>query len=244
MKSGALQKRIVVLWVFGVCLTALTTALPGCGKPEDVQAKTARQETAEKITPEERSYYDAAKPFAEAIAARNYNKAYEFLSSHAKARMSPNQFVAPDDDATAARNEKAVAQNVTAEKFGQMLAPMEKAYGKPAGKILNLHVFSTDPKALSGKGQGLEKLDSMFAIGMMPTSIPTDIRKASVRSKLKVELSAEQLAEAAKAEQTTPEKLKADPEFQPYVTLKIVLVQEAGALKVGYFEFLPPGILD
>jgi hypothetical protein len=242
MKFDAERRSLVVWWVIAVSIAPLTLVLHGCGKPEDVKAKTlSKQEAAETITPAERPFYDAAKPFAEAIAARDYNKAYEFLSTHAKARMSPNQFVAPDDDATAARNERAVAQNVSAEKFGQMLVPTEKAYGKPV-KVLNLHVFSTDPKALSGKGQGLEKLDAMFAIGMMPASIPTDIRKASVRSKLKVELSAEQLADAAKAEQTTPEKLKA--EFQPYVTLKIVLVQEAGVLKVGYFEFLPPGIMD
>jgi hypothetical protein len=59
-----------------------------------------------------------------------------------------------------------------------------------------------------------------------------------------VDLSPEQLAEAAKEQQTTPDKLKSDPGFQPYFTIKIVLVQETGALKVGYFELLPPGIMD
>jgi hypothetical protein len=98
--------------------------------------------------------------------------------------------------------------------------------------------------ALGGKGKSMEeKLDAMFAIGMMPDSIPAGIRKASLRSRLSVELSREQLAETAKAMQMSVEKLKKDPDFQPYVTLKIVLVEEDG-LKVGYFEFLPPGILD
>ena len=244
MKSDVVRK-IVVSWIAGAGLAALAVALTGCGKPEDVHAKSAsRQGAEETVTPADRPYFDAGKPFVEAIAARDYRKAYELLSSHARARMSPNQFVAPNDDAAALRNEKAAVQNAAADKFAQMLLATEKAYGKPAS-LLDLHVFSTDPVALSGKGQsGLEKLDSMFAIGMMPASIPTDIRKASVRGKLKVELSPEQLAEAAKHEQTTPEQLKNDPDFQPYVTLKIVLVQEAGGLKVGYFEFLPPGIMD
>ena len=212
----------------------------GC-KPEKVAALTKDKP---EVTAAERPYYEAAKPFAEAIAAHDYHKAYECLSSHARARMSPSQFVAPDDEATEKRNEAAAVQNVSMQKFAQLLGPTEKEYGKPS-KLLDLHVFSMDPTALSGKGTSTtDKLDSMFAIGMMPESIPASIRKASLRSKLQVELTPEQLAEAAKAQQTTPEQLKNDPDFKPYLNLKIVLVQEADALKVGYFEFLPPGILD
>ena len=82
----------------------------------------------------------------------------------------------------------------------------------------------------------------MFAIGMMLASIPVAIRKASLRSKLIVELSTEQLAESAKALQSTPERLNADSDSQPYITLKMVLLEEAGTPKIGYSEFLPPGI--
>jgi hypothetical protein len=219
--------------------------MSGCNKPEKVLAKEApAKESGNKIKPEERPYFDAGKLFVDAIAAHDYAKAYGLLSSHARARMSPNQFVAPEDDTTAARNEVAATSNASAEKFAQMLAATEKQYGRPNG-LLDVQVFSTDPVALSGKGTSIEnKLDSMFAIGMMPASIPSDIRKASLRSKLLVELSPQQLAEAAKAQQTTPEKLKTDPDYKPYLNLKIVLVQEGGALKVGYFEFLPPGIMD
>jgi len=193
----------------------------GCNKPEKVQALgTQTQESGKKITPQERPYYEAGKPFAEAIATHDYAKAYGFLSSHARSRMSLNQFAAPDDDAAAARNDAAAVSNPTSEKFAQMLATTEKEYGKPTG-VLDVHVFSTDPLALSGKGTSIEnKLDSMFAIGMMPASIPSDIRKASLRSKLQVELSPQQLAEAAKAQQTTPEKLKSDPDYKPYLNLK------------------------
>jgi len=38
--------------------------------------------------------------------------------------------------------------------------------------------------------------------------------------------------------------LQKDPDFQPYFNLKVVLVEEASALRVGYFEFLPPSMLD
>src|SRR5262245_51568592 len=132
MKSDAVHNSVTTWWVVGVFLAALTAAMPGCGKPEKVDTETlSGQDAAESITPAERPFYDAAKPFAEAIAARDYSKAYESLSSHARARMSPNQFVAPDDDATAARNDRAAAQNASADKFAQMLLPTEKEYGKP-----------------------------------------------------------------------------------------------------------------
>jgi hypothetical protein len=70
---------------------------------------------------------------------------------------------------------------------------------------------------LSGNAKSTEdRLDAMFAIGMMPGTIPPEIRKASVRSKLIVELSPEQLAQDAKAQQVTPQQLKTDPDFKPY----------------------------
>ena len=245
MKSDAGWNKVLVWGAICGCAAVLLTVVAGCGKPENVEARASSgQATGERVTAAERPYFDAAKLFAEAIAARDYQKAYQYLSSHARTQASPSQFVAPGDDATEKRNELAAVHNLTPERFAQMLVPTEKEYGKPT-RLLDLHVFSTDPVALSGKGTTTEsKLESMFAIGMMPGSIPLDIRKASVRSKLMVELSPSQLADAAKAQQTTPEKLKSDPDFQPYLNLKVVLVQEAGTLKVGYFEFLPPGIMD
>jgi hypothetical protein len=40
------------------------------------------------------------------------------------------------------------------------------------------------------------------------------------------------------------EELKKDENFDPYFNLKVVLVEEDGELKVGYFEFLPPSMMD
>lgn len=227
-----------------VLLAAAAVVMPACSPKSEIETVNAKTVLGAEVTPEERPYFDAGRPFVEAIAAHDYAKAYDYLSSHAKARMSPNQFVAPADDATEKRNNAAVSLNASADQFAQMLGATEQEYGKPA-KLAELDVYSTDPVALSGKGKSVEeRLDAMFAIGMMPDSIPASIRKASLRSRLRVELTPQQLAETAKAYEMTPEALKADPDFQPYLTLKLVMVEEAGALKVGYFEFLPPGIMD
>ena len=40
------------------------------------------------------------------------------------------------------------------------------------------------------------------------------------------------------------EQLKKEEDFDPYLNLKVVLVEEGGQLKIGYFEFLPPSMLD
>jgi len=227
-----------------VALVALIVAISGCGQKSETMTVAAKEALDAEIEAGERPYFDAAKPFAEAISARDYAKAYGYLSSHAKARMSPNQFVVPSDDAAYKRNEASPSLNPGPEQFAKLMRATEKEYGKPA-KLSELNVFSTDRAVLSGKATSAEdKLEAMFAIGMMPASIPADSRKASLRSKLRVELSPEQLAQSAKAMQMSPERLKADPDFQPTVTLKMVLVEEAGAYKVGYFEFLPPGIFD
>jgi hypothetical protein len=228
--------------LFLVAATAF--AIPGCSQKSHVAVGDAEAALDADVSSEERPYFDAARPFAEAIAARDYSKAYGYLSSHAKGRMSPSQFVAPADDATEKKNNAAISVNPGPEQFARMMSATEMEYGKPA-KLADLNVFSTDPVALGGKGASVEdKLDAMFAIGMMPDSIPAGIRKASLRSKLLVELSPEQLAESAKAMEMSPEQLKKNPDFQPSITLKIVLVEETAALKVGYFEFLPPGIFD
>jgi len=225
-------------------LAVAAFAISGCSEKPDVMAVEAKQSLDAEVLTAERPYFNAARPFAEAIAARDYSRAYGYLSSHAKARMSLNQFVAPADDATEEKNNAAAIVNPGPEGFARMLAATEKEYGTPT-KIFELNVFSTSPAALSGKGTSPEeRLDAMFAIGMMPDSIPVGIRKASLRGALGVELSPERLAETAKAMNVSAEQLKKDPGFRPYTTLKIVVVEEAGALKVGYFEFLPPGLLD
>ena len=48
----------------------------------------------------------------------------------------------------------------------------------------------------------------------------------------------------AQREGISVEDLKKSEDFDPYLNLKIVLVEEGGQLKIAYFEFLPPSMLD
>src|SRR5207249_2944634 len=70
-----------------------------------------------KAKPEERKYLLVAKPFFIAVASRNYAAAYALLSSHARARMSLNQFTPAQQDADFQRNESYPMTNVTAEEL-------------------------------------------------------------------------------------------------------------------------------
>jgi hypothetical protein len=58
------------------------------------------------------------------------------------------------------------------------------------------------------------------------------------------ELSPQELEKVAKTQGITVEELKKEEDFDPYFNLKVVLVEEGGQLKVGYFEFLPPSMMD
>lgn len=207
-------------------------------KPEDwVQT--------EDTTPEQRTYLEHARGIVQAVAARDYAAFHAGLSSHARARMSLNQFAPEDDDNAFDRNEKSPRRNVDLPAFLELMQRMEARFGAPA-KPLGLHIHSTEAEVLSGaKKEGLDALDVMFAIGNMPKEIPAAIRKASLRARIGVELSAAQLAETAKAYNITVDELKKDADFQPYLTLKLVLVEDPdGQLRVGYFEFLPPSMMD
>jgi len=70
------------------------------------------------------------------------------------------------------------------------------------------------------------------------------VRRASLRGQIHTELSAPELAKVAQQEGISVEELKKEEDFDPYLNLKVVLVEEGGQLKVGYFEFLPPSMLD
>jgi hypothetical protein len=108
-----------------------------------------------------------------------------------------------------------------------------------------LHVFSTDPDVLNRRSkEQFGAVDSMFAIGAMPDSIPAEVRRASLRGQIHTELSPEQLERVAQTQGISVEELKKEEAFGPYLNLKVVLVEEDGELKVGYFEFLPPSMMD
>src|SRR5262249_41726729 len=192
------------------------------------------------VKPDERKYLLAAKPFFIAIANRKYADAYALLSSYARARMSFNQFTPAEDEATYQQYELNPYDKVTAEQFAYLMQYVEAARGTPRAPKM-LHVFSTDPDVLNRRSkEQFGAMDAMFAIGAMPEWIPAEIRRASLRGQVHTELSAQELENEAQRHGITVEELKKDADFDPYFNLKVVLVEEGGQLKIGYFEFLPP----
>jgi hypothetical protein len=232
------MKRIELLPL--VVVTAL--AVVGCEKVRDLQAraKAPAQEEENTVPPEERKYLAEARPFIDAIVARNYEQAFGLLSSHAKSRLSPNQFVPAEDDAQFRRGEANAVMNATLADFTAFMGKVERWHGQPHA-LKHSYVQSIDQAVLSGGG---DKLDAMFSIGNMPSSIPTHIRRASVRCQVGVKLSAAKMQQIAQAHGVSVAELEKDTDFSPYFNLKLVLVEEEGALRVGYFEFLSPSMFD
>jgi len=124
--------------------------LTNCGKKTQAgKEKTAQESEADFLDkdakPDERKYLLAAKPFFIAIANRKYADAYELLSSHAKARMSFNQFTPADEQATFQQIESNPYMNVTAEQFAYLMRYVEAACGAPSTPKM-LSVFSTESR--------------------------------------------------------------------------------------------------
>jgi hypothetical protein len=237
--------RVTIL----IAAILLPVFLASCGKKtQDAEQTTAQQSEDDFLDkdakPDERQYLLAAKPFFIAIANQQYADAYALLSAYAKARMSLNQFTPAEERTEFTRNESNPLTNVTAEQFADLMKYVEAAHGIPrAPKVL--HVFSTDADVLNRRSkEQLGAVDSMFAIGAMPDSIPADIRRASLRGQIHTELSPQELEKVAQTQGISVEELTKDENFDPYFNLKLVLVEEDGEFKVGYFEFLPPSMMD
>lgn len=238
-------------WRFAIFMAAilLPVVLASCGKKgQDGEKKTAQKSENDFLDksakPDERKYLLAAKPFVIAVATRKYADAYAVLSSHARARMSLDQFKPPQRDSDVQQNQAYVFDNVTPEQFAYLMQYVEAAHGAPRAPKM-LHVFSTDPDVLNRRSkEQFGAMDSMFAIGAMPEWIPADIRRASLRGQIHTELSPQELQSVAQREGISVEELKKSADFDPYFNFKVVLVDEGGQLKIGYFEFLPPSIWD
>ena len=252
MNTSMSKTPVLTIFSFIPILIAailLPVLLASCGKNSaDGKKKTAQKSEDDFLDkdakPDERKYLSAAKPFFIAVANRKYADAYALLSAYARARMSLNQFTPAQQDADFQRNETYPMTNVTAEQFAYLMQYVEAAHGAPrAPKMLN--VFSTDPNVLNRRStEQFGAMDSMFAIGAMPDWIPAEIRRASLRGQIHTELSPQALETVAQQQGISLEELKKSEDFDPYFNLKIVLVDEAGQLKIGYFEFLPPSMMD
>ena len=223
--------------------------LTSCGKKGQAGEKKSVQKSEDDFLdkdakPDERKYLMAAKPFFIAVANRKYADAYALLSSHARARMSLDQFKPSEQDSDSQQSQSYVFDNVTAEQFAYLMQYVEAAHGTPRAPKM-LHVFSTDPDVLNRRSrEQFGAMDSMFAIGAMPEWIPADIRRASLRGQIHTELSPQELQNVAQREGISVEDLKKSGDFDPYFNVKVILVDEGGQVKIGYFEFLPPSIWD
>jgi hypothetical protein len=238
-----------LLFVIVTAAILLPVLLTGCGKKDQEGEKKSVQKSEDDFLdkdakPDERKYLLAVKPFFIAVASRRYGDAYALLSSHARARMSLEQFTPAQQDSDSQQNQSYAFDNVTAEQFAYLMQYVEAAHGAPRAPKM-LHVFSTDPDVLNrGSKEQFGAMDSMFAIGAMPEWIPAEIRRASLRGQIHTELSPQELQNVAQREGISVEDLKKSDDFDPYFNLKVVIVEEGGQLKVGYFEFLPPSMLD
>ena len=238
-----------LLLVIVTAAILLPVLLTSCGKKgQEGEKKTVQKSEDDFLDkdakPDERKYLLAAKPFFIAVASRKYVDAYALLSSHARARMSLDQFKPAQQDSDVQQNQSYAFDNVTAEQFAYLMQHVEAAHGAPRAPKM-LHVFSTDADVLNRRSkEQFGAMDSMFAIGAMPDWIPADIRRASLRGQIHTELSPQELERVAATEGISVEALKKSDDFDPYFNLKVVLVDEGGQLKIGYFEFLPPSMLD
>jgi hypothetical protein len=86
-------------WRLGIFAAAMLLPLlaTSCGKKgQEGEKKTVQKSEDDFLDkdakPDERKYLLAAKPFCIAVANRKYADAYALLSSHARARMSLDQF--------------------------------------------------------------------------------------------------------------------------------------------------------
>jgi hypothetical protein len=158
--------------------------------------------------------------------------------------MSLDQFTPAQQDSDSQQNQSYAFDNVIAEQFAYLMQYVEAAHGAPRTPKM-LHVFSTDPDVLNRRRkEQFGAMDPMFAIGAMPDWIPADIRRASLRGQIHAQLSPQELQNVAQREGISVEDLKKSEDFDPYFNLKVVLVEEGGQLKIGYFEFLPPSMMD
>jgi hypothetical protein len=149
--------------------------------------------------------------------------------------MSLDQFKPAQQDSDSQQNQSYAFDNVTAEQFAYLMQYVEAAHGAPRAPKM-LHVFSTDPDVLNRR--------SKEQFGAMPDWIPAEIRRASLRGQIHTELSPQELQNVAQREGISVEDLKKSEDFDPYFNLKVILVEDGGELKIGYFEFLLPSMWD
>jgi predicted Zn finger-like uncharacterized protein len=175
----------------------------------------------ESADPEDARYLKAARPFAEALAAKKYDDAFEELSPLAIANAYHDQFVPAAEEN---RERKAVGP-LSPETFQELMTESEKVLGAPL-KLEGFYVESRDPELMSGRGDPIQRA---YVLGAIPDSIPASIRRAGIHATVTVK----------------QPNVPIDPDDEePYLVLRIIIVEEDEKLRVGYFELRPPSILE
>jgi hypothetical protein len=152
------------------------------------------------MTPEERAYAEAAKPFMEALLQKKYDAAYQFLSKDARDELSQDAFVDMLDK--------------YASELGTPVS-LNSVYGVYTMKELAEEEADDD---------GSDALIISDVLGPTPDAIRSDLRRASVKGQI---------------------GLGQDEEGNELgCILTVVLVDERGQNKVGWFWFRQFSIWD
>lgn len=221
----------------------------GCKKPRsaaDSQASSGpdpfREAISELENKNDAKFIEASRPILEAIANRDYERLYQLTSKHALKNVSSNQF-GPDLNEAGDQIEGSIIKDMTKQQFLEGMKEVERKLGLPQ-KVIYVYVQTSNPEALAGKA---DQVDNMFNLGGMPKEIPSDIRRASIRSQFQIGIPEHQVKIVAEQMGVSEDDVRSGKAFEetepPFMTLKMVLVEDDG-LKIGYFEFMPPSILD
>ena len=180
----------------------LAALAAGCGSEKKASAPAVAGAT------DEAGAIAAARPFMEALVAQDHAKAYGFTSSHLRAGMTQDAFTQRNRAAYTSFGSPLRLADLGAEVDPAVLAGPESPAGddeleKAANRVL-----------------------AQVALGDIPASVPSSIRKASVSGNV--------VFGKAEDEEGT----------DPFYVLTVVLVEDAGQLLVGHYFFREASMLD
>ena len=225
-----------------VALAVCLCLVSGCQNTTDPSADR-EHDVFEYENQQELAFLNAAKPFYEAIANRQFETAFQLLGKSAKIDVHPFQFESPDSPNTNPNQIARIAE-LSQDQFVTYMESQVNKFGPPE-KLNSMHVFESDPAVLSGRANdNLDKLSQMFAIGMMSEKIPAEIRQASIRGEIQCSFKEDELQAALETNDAKDKAELLEMDVYPYFTLKTVLVEEAGQSNIGYVEIVPPSMLD
>ena len=192
------------------------------------------------ITPQQRPFAEAARPFIEAVVNREYAIAFDHLVPSAHEKLSRNQFALAENESEYAQNESDPVLNPTVEQFVELMQATEARFGPP--EVIDYVTAETGSDVLSRS----DPLMAAFELGNMPDTIPLASRRAAVQAWVDVAFSDEEVRALATADGISEQEVRnsRDDYEGPYFKIRTVVVDEGAGPVVGYFEIAPPSIWD